>query len=216
MKKISILIADDHRLVRETWGIVLNSDPRFKVVAECRDASEAIEMTKTKEPRIVLMDIHMPHHSGLEATQEICRLCPSSKVIALTMYSQPEYAKKMLQLGASGYVTKNSSKEEMIQAILEVNRGNKYVCEEVRTMLTEELSADRKNVPDVFLLSKREVEIVQFVKEGLSSKRIADALHISSKTVQVHRHNILKKLKLKNCVSLVNYVNSQALMLKNY
>jgi DNA-binding NarL/FixJ family response regulator len=126
MSKINILIVDDHKLIRETWSYILNSDSRFQVIAECGDAQEAVELAKTKRPHVVLMDINMAPFSGLEATQRIRKISPGSKVIGVSMHSQPAYAKKMLQMGARGYVTKNSSKEEMIKAILEVNHGNKY------------------------------------------------------------------------------------------
>src|ERR1700682_788988 len=123
MSKINILIADDHKLIRETWSYILNSDPRFQVIAECGDALEAVELSKVKRPHIVLMDINMAPFSGLEATQRIRKISPGSKVIGVSMHSQPAYAKKMLQMGAKGYVTKNSPKEELIKAIMEVTHG---------------------------------------------------------------------------------------------
>ena len=208
MKKISILIAEDHRLVRETWATILGNDPRFEVVAECADTMDAIEKTRIQQPDIVLMDILMQPFSGIEATGEIARLSPNSRVVGLTMYSKPEYAKKMFQVGAWGYVTKNSSREEMVQAILDVKQGNRYVCNEVKELLSRQLAEEEK-VSQPVSLSKRESEIVEFVKKGFSSKKIADQLEISAKTVQVHRHNILKKLKLKNCVSAINFLNRQ-------
>src|SRR6201985_1254742 len=139
MNKINILIADDHKLIRETWSYILNSDTRFQVIAECGDAQEAVELAKTKRPHVVLMDINMTPFSGLEATQRIRKISPGSKVIGVSMHSQPAYAKKMLQMGAKGYVTKNSSKEEMIKAILEVNSGNKYLCEEIKAIIADQL-----------------------------------------------------------------------------
>ena len=132
MEKISILIADDHKLIRETWSFILNNDSRFVVVAECCDSEQAVEMARTKKPQIVLMDINMTPISGFEATEKIRKVSPGSKVIGVSMHSQPAYAKKMLQIGARGYVTKNSSKEEMITAILEVHAGNKYICDEIK------------------------------------------------------------------------------------
>src|SRR4028119_78418 len=132
MDKISILIADDHKLIRETWSYILNSDSRFHVVAECGDAEEAIEMAKNKRPNIILMDINMTPISGFEATEKIRKFSPGSKVIGVSMHSQPAYAKKMLQMGARGYVTKNSSNEEMVRAIIEVYKGNKFICDEIK------------------------------------------------------------------------------------
>src|SRR6202048_251262 len=179
MSKINILIADDHKLIRETWSYILNSDPRFQVVAECADAQEAVEMSKAKRPHIVLMDINMAPFSGLEATQKIRKISPSSKIIGISMHSQPAYAKKMLQMGARGYVTKNSSKEEMINAILEVNYGNKYICEEIKNIISEQLLNEKEDAPNINALTEREMQIIQYIKEGLSSKEIATGLNIS-------------------------------------
>lgn len=204
MEKISILIADDHKLIRETWSFILNNDSRFTVVAECGDSEQAVEMARTKKPQIVLMDINMTPISGFEATERIRKVSPGSKVIGVSMHSQPAYAKKMLQIGARGYVTKNSSKEEMITAIMEVNAGNKYICDEIKNNISELVLEENKDVPNVNALTEREIQIINLIKEGQSSKEIALNLNISLKTVEVHRHNILKKLKLKNSASLVN------------
>jgi len=198
MGKITILIADDHKLIRETWTYILNSDDRFEVVAECGDAEQAVELAKELSPNIVLMDINMPPFNGFEATEQIRKVSPESKVIGVSMHSQPAYAKKMLQVGARGYVTKNSSKEEMFNAITEVYSGNKYVCDEIKTIISDQLLDDNQDVPSVNSLTEREMQIIHHIREGHSSKEIATHLDISLKTVEVHRHNILKKLKLKN------------------
>lgn len=210
MEKISVLIADDHKLIRETWSYILNNDARFMVVAECGDSEQAVEMSKLKRPNIVLMDINMTPISGFEATERIRRVSPVSRIIGVSMHSQPAYAKKMLQIGARGYVTKNSSREEMIRAILDVHNGNKYICEEIKNNISELILEENRDVPNVNALTEREIQIINLIKEGLSSKEIATHLAISLKTVEVHRHNILKKLKLKNSASLVNFINSSA------
>ncbi|HLY69668.1 MAG TPA: response regulator transcription factor [Puia sp.] len=210
MSKISILIADDHKLIREIWSYILNNDSRFQVVADSGDAAEAVELAKKTHPNVVLMDINMHPFSGLEATQKIRKISPSSKIIGLSMYSQPAYAKKMLQLGASGYVTKNSSKEEMIEAIITVNNGDKYICSEIKNIISDQILDEKISSPNINTLTEREMQIINFIKQGSSSKEIASLLAISLKTVEVHRHNILKKLKLKNSASLVNFVNTTA------
>jgi DNA-binding NarL/FixJ family response regulator len=210
MQKVSILIADDHKLIRETWSYILNNDPRFEVVAECGDSEQAVEVARTKRPQIILMDINMTPISGFEATEKIRKVSPASKIIGVSMHSQPAYAKKMLQIGARGYVTKNSSKEEMIKAILEVHNGNKYICDEIKNNISELVLEENKDTPNVNALTEREIQIINLIKEGFSSKEIASQLNISLKTVEVHRHNILKKLKLKNSASLVNFINNTA------
>ncbi len=207
MEKITVLIADDHKLIRETWSFILNGDPRFQVVAECGDSENAVEMTRQKHPNIVLMDINIMPISGFEATERIRKVSPKTRVIGVSMHSQPAYAKKMLQIGAKGYVTKNSSKEEMIMAILEVHAGNRYICDEIKNNISELVMDDTRDTPNVNALTEREIQIINLIKEGQSSKEIASNLNISLKTVEVHRHNILKKLKLKNSASLVNFIN---------
>ena len=211
MKKISILIADDHKLIRETWAYILNSDSRFEVIATCGNAEEAIEIAKAKLPDVILMDINMTPVSGLEATQQIRKILPTAKIIGVSMHSQPAYARKMLQIGGRGYVTKNSSKQEMIQAILDVNDGKKFICEEIRNIISDQLLDEKEgSATTINALTEREMQIIGLIKEGNSSKEIAIGLNISLKTVEVHRHNILKKLKLKNSASLVNFINTRA------
>jgi DNA-binding NarL/FixJ family response regulator len=210
MNKIRILIADDHKLIRETWSYILDSDPRFLVIGQCGDAEEAVEFARIKHPDVILMDINMSPISGLEATQRIRKISPASKIIGVSMHSQPVYAKKMLQMGARGYVTKNSPKEEMIKAILEVSQGNKFICEEIKNIISDQLLDENENTPNINSLTEREMQIINLIKEGQSSKEISINLNISLKTVEVHRHNILKKLKLKNSASLVNFINTSA------
>ena len=210
MEKITVMIADDHKLIRETWSYILSNDDRFEVIAECGDSEHAVEVARDKKPQIVLMDINMMPISGFEATERIRKVSPVSKVIGVSMHSQPAYAKKMLQIGARGYVTKNSSREEMIKAILEVQEGNKYVCEEIKNNISELILEENKDVPNVNALTEREIQIINLIKEGQSSKELAAQLNISLKTVEVHRHNVLKKLKLKNSASLVNFINNTA------
>jgi len=211
MEKITILLVDDHKLIRESWSFILNNDSRFIVIGETSSGEEAIEIAKEKRPQIVLMDVNMSPLNGFEATKQIRKFSPGSKVIGISMHSMPAYARRMLQMGAMGYVTKNSSKDEMMAAIVEVNNGKKYVCEEVKNILAHQELEQVSDQPDMNVLSKRELEIVQLIKEGLSSKEVALQLDISLKTVEVHRYNILKKLNLKNTASLVNFINAQGL-----
>lgn len=211
MDKITILLVDDHKLIRDSWSFILNSDDRFKVVGETSDAEELVSLAKEKKPRIVLMDINMSPVNGFEATKLVRQYSPGSKVIGISMHSMPAYARKMMQIGAMGYVTKNSSKDELMNAIVEVNGGKKYICEEVKNILAQQELEDENGKPDLNALSRRELDIVKLIKEGLSSREIAVRLDISLKTVEVHRYNILKKLNLKNTAALVNFINAQGL-----
>jgi DNA-binding NarL/FixJ family response regulator len=208
MNKINILIAEDHKLLRETMSFTLGADNRFKVVATCSTAEMAVELSSQLLPEVVIMDINLPVMDGFEATQLIRKMSPLSKILALSLYSQPSYAKRMFQHGAMGYVTKNSSSEEMIEAITTICEGKKYICQEVKNILTEHAIIGNRDKIGYHLLSNREIEIISFVKKGNSSKEIALSLGITSKTVEVHRYNILRKLNLKNSAALVNYINS--------
>lgn len=212
MERTTILLVDDHKLIRDSWSFILNSDPRFIVVGETSSGEEAIEIAREKRPKIILMDVNMSPINGFDATKQIHKISPDSRIIAVSMHTMPAYAKRMLQLGAMGYVTKNSSKEEMIKAIVEVSNGKKYICEEVKAILADqELEENSDRGGDMNDLSRRELDIIKLIKEGLSSKEIALQLDISLKTVEVHRYNVLKKLKLKNTAALVNYINAKGL-----
>ena len=209
---ISILIADDHKLIRETWTFILNRDSRFKVIGSCSNSEEAVKMSKQKHPNVVLMDINMIPFSGIEATRQIREVSPQSRIIGVTMHSQPAYAKKMLQIGASGYVTKNSSREEMVKAILEVSKGNKYICDEIKELISE-TSEDNSSQSAINTLTEREMDVINLIRQGSSSKDISVKLQISIKTVEVHRHNILKKLRLKNAASLIHFMNTSSALI---
>lgn len=187
---------------------MLGNDPRFEVLGDFGDPELAIEKTKSLQPNIVLMDINMAPITGFDATEQIRRFSPHTKIIGVSMHSQPAYARKMLQVGAHGYVTKNSSKDEMVKAILEVHKGNRYICDEVRNIISEQLNEPEADVQSIQSLTEREIQIIHLIKAGNSSKEIAQQLDISLKTVEVHRHNILKKLRLKNSAALVNFINS--------
>ena len=217
MEKIRILIAEDHKLIRETWTFILNNDSRFIVVASCSDSSEAVEIAAIKNPEIVLMDINMMPLNGFEATAQIATVSPETKVIGLSFYSELLFVKKMFAAGAKGYITKNSGREEMYEAILAVHSGDLYVCEEIRKQGFDVHAVpvmDSSNIGTLTdnsmgSLTNKEIQISQCIRQGLRSKDIAGRLSISIKTVEVHRHNILRKLQVRNSVSLVNVLNSK-------
>lgn len=211
MGKITVLIVDDHTLIRETWSFLLGRNENFEVIAEVGDGQKAIDIARDKRPNIVLLDINMTPLNGFDVLKMIRKQSPGSKVIAVSMHSQPAYAKKMLRMGAKGYVTKNSPRQEMLDAIMEVNNGNTYICQEVKNILSDQMLNEEDTAAGLNQLSEREIEVINQIRDGLSSKEIADRLAISIKTVEVHRHNILKKLKVKNTASLINYINSSGL-----
>lgn len=209
MKKIRILITDDHALLRETWGYLLKNDGRFEVVGECGSAEEAIMLSIKLHPDLVLMDIKLPGMNGIEATRQIRQFAPGTRILGLSLHNQPLLARKMIKMGATGYITKNSTAKEMIKAIMEVNNGNKYICEEIRNILSDQLLKCDQQSGGLQSLSERELQVIHCVRKGYSSKQIAEELKISLKTAEVHRYNILHKLNLKNSAALVNFINHQ-------
>jgi two-component system, NarL family, invasion response regulator UvrY len=203
------MIVDDHTLIRETWSSLLRTIPNFEIVGESGDGQQAAEMAKHTRPDIVLLDINMEPVNGFEVLKMIRRLSPASKIIGLSMRSEPAYAKKLIRLGAKGYVTKNSPRTEMLEAIEEVSNGNIYICQEVKAAISEQ-KKDGYRDQGVNALSGRELQVLRLLSAGGSSKDLATELGIAVKTVEVHRHNILRKLNLKNTLSLINFINSHA------
>lgn len=138
---IKLIIVDDHQMVRETWKMILQKDERLDVVADCGSAKEAIELAATLQPEIMLMDVNMAPVNGLQATAMIMKENPEIRIIGVSVNNEPSYARGMIQCGAKGYVTKHSTREEMIHAILEVHRGNTYICSEIREKMPEQQSS---------------------------------------------------------------------------
>jgi two-component system, NarL family, invasion response regulator UvrY len=129
---IKLIIVDDHQMVRETWKMILQKDERVDVIADCGSATEAIALAARLQPEIMLMDVNMAPVNGLEATAVIVKENPEIRIIGVSINNEPSYARSMMQCGAKGYVTKHSTREEMIRAILEVHQGNTYICSEIR------------------------------------------------------------------------------------
>jgi two-component system invasion response regulator UvrY len=213
IKKISIMLIDDHTLIRETWRALLSTIENMEIVAECGDGRLAGELAKNARPNIVLLDLNMKPMNGFEVLKIIRRLSPLSKIIGLSMRSEPVFAKKLLRLGAKGYLTKNSPRHEMIDAINEVNKGKIYICQEVQTLLSRQTSEGDNMTPDINCLSASELQLLSLWSDGDTSKEIAEKTGITVKTVEVHRHNILKKMKLKSTAALICYVQTHALEL---
>jgi two-component system, NarL family, invasion response regulator UvrY len=213
IKKISIMLVDDHTLIRESWRALLATVENMEIVAECGDGRLAGELAKNARPDIVLLDLNMKPMNGFEVLKIIRQLSPLSKIIGLSMRSEPVFAKKLLRSGAKGYLTKNSPRHEMIDAINVVNIGNTYICREVQALLSRRISEADNKTPDINCLSASELQVLSLLSSGDTSKEIAEKSGITAKTVEVHRHNILKKMKLKNTTALICYVQSHALEL---
>jgi DNA-binding NarL/FixJ family response regulator len=212
LRKKGIFILDDHKLFREMWRKVFAGHAELEIIGDCGEFNEGMEMIKAKRPDFLFLDINIQDASGIDAIPIVRKNSPGTKIIIVSMHNKVAYAKKILQLGAKAYVTKNSSYEEIFMAIEEVQKGNQYLCTEVKDLIARQVMNEEEEV-SFDQLSLREIEIVKAIVNGLSSKEIAVQLDISVRTVDTHRHNILKKLRLNSSASLVNYVNSKGIIL---
>ena len=206
MTVITVLLADDHPIVRQGLRHLLEGNPEFHVVGESGDGVETIHLIETLKPDILIVDMLMPGLNGLEVLRQAKKLSPSTHAIVLSMQSVNAYVVESLNLGADGYVLKETGPSEIINAIHTVIRGERFISEK----LVEHLQITGMNPVDVPLdsyqtLTPREREILQLIAEGRSSSEIGDVLFISSRTVEVHRSKIMKKLALHNMTELIRY-----------
>jgi len=213
MKKIRIAVVDDHKLIREMWSVLFATSPTIEIVGESGEFDEAIEMIKTQRPDIVLLDMNLQESSGFDAIPLIRKFCPGTRIIIVSMHNKPAYAKKVVKLGAKGYITKNSSRKEIFKSIDEVMAGRLYICTEIKDSLLEKTFNEEPGATTIKSLSIREIDIVKLLIKGYSSRQIGLNLCISSRTVDSHRHNILKKLHLKNTASLISFINGNDISL---
>ena len=202
MNKIRIIIADDHQLFRNGLKILLNSFPEFEVAGEASNGREFLELLKSVQADIALMDINMPEMDGIEATRKGIRINPGLSVIALSMYGEEEYYYKMVDAGARGFLLKDSDISEVKEAILTVVKGGSYFSQELLYHVIQKIK-HREQETKSANLSKREKEILVKICEGLSNQEIAEALFISKRTVDKHRANLLGKTSSKNTASLI-------------
>lgn len=212
MKRIKVYLVDDHRMMLDMWNSLLSIDNRFSVVGISTDGRLALEEIKVKLPNVVLMDISMPGISGIDLTRTIKEKFPLTQVLAVSMHTNVLTIKQILSAGASGYMSKTSSFEEMAQAILSVYEGKHYIAEDIKNLIAEQMLGENEDNPvnRINSLTKRELEIISMIREGLSSHDIALKLFISQRTVEVHRYNIFKKLNVSNVVSMMKVLNQEA------
>jgi DNA-binding NarL/FixJ family response regulator len=206
----SILLADDHVMFRRGVRRIIQSISDVEVVGEAGDGFELLELLKKTSPRLIILDISMPNLRGLEATREIKIINPDVKVLILTMHKDKEYLYHAFSAGAEGYLLKEDADSELISAIDTLRRGGTYISPLLSTQLADLFmqksrpGADQITSPRE-LLTTREREIIKLIAEGKSSKEVAELLFISSRTVQHHRANIMRKLNLKKTADLVKY-----------
>lgn len=211
MKKITVLLVDDHQLFREAWAYLFQKDSRFEVIGETSCAETVMQLVDEKSPDIILMDINMSPVDGFELTRRIMETNAAAKIIGISMHNMPAFVRQLLHAGAMGYVTKNTSMNEAILSITEVYNGRKYICREVRDAIALRKLGIIEPSDRINTLSDRELGVIRLIGEGLSSKEIAVRLELSVKTIEAHRYNILRKLNLKNTAALMSYINLHGL-----
>lgn len=207
MSKIRLLLVDDHEIVRAGLRMLFSAEPEVEIVGEASSGEEAVALVQTLQPEVVLMDVAMPGIGGVEATQRIKALHPKVAVLALTMHEDEEYFFEMLAAGASGYVPKRAAPDDLMSAIGIVRQGDVYIYPSLARLLVKDF-LQRSETGDPATreeLTPREQEVLTCIAEGYSNREIADTLVISVKTVDRHRENIMRKLKLHNRIELVKY-----------
>jgi len=206
--KVTIIIADDHRIFRKGLKSLLSEKEQIQVMAEADDGDEALEMARKHKPKIVIMDIGMPKMDGIEATRQIRERLPETEVIILSMHAKKAYIDQVLQAGAKGYVLKDSDEENLIAAINTVYNGGFYLDSPIADQVLSDYfggSAKRELKEQADPLSEREKEVLKLLAEGHSNQEVADILCISRKTVENHRAHIVRKTGVQGQVGLTKY-----------
>ena len=204
---ISILMADDHTLVRQSVASMLANEKDIQIVGEAANGREALSLCRSLKPDVVVMDVSMPDMNGIEATERIVAECPGTKVVGLSMHADSAFVARMLKVGASGYLLKNSALNELKVAVREAYAGRSYLSPAVTGQILESYvrNPDKAKEISISRLTLREREVLQLLAEGCSSKEIADHLSLSVRTVEHHRRQIMKSLGIKSVASLTKY-----------
>ncbi|UCD97831.1 MAG: response regulator transcription factor [Chloroflexota bacterium] len=214
---IKVVLADDHATLRDGLKVILEMEPNIEIIGEASNGREAVDQVSRLEPDVVVMDISMPELTGIEATRKITQNCPNTGIIILSMHSTAEHVFQALQAGARGYLLKDSASRDVVDAVLTVASGKRYLSEPVtNTLVTDYLqqhdALQEKSVLES--LSQREREILPLVLEGKSSVEIGKLLFLSPKSVETYRSRIMHKLEVKDMISLVKFAVQHNLMPK--
>lgn len=208
MGKIRVVLADDHTLFRQGIRTLISAEPDIEVVGEAANGSEAVERTNETRADLVLMDIGMPGLSSFEATRQIRKNRPETKILFLTMYDDEDYLVEGMEVGASGYVLKDSPAAQLLSAMRDVIRGGSYLSPRMLSQLVDDFRSRIKSanrLPRFATLTAREREVLKILAEGNSVKEIACDLNLSVKTVEAHKFNLMRKLDIHNKAQLVQY-----------
>ena len=216
MKKITVLLADDHRIVREGFRSLLKQERDIEVVGEAETGREAVELTRKLAPAVVVMDIAMPSLNGMEATRQIRKQFPETHVLILSAHSDAAYVEQVVEFGAAGFLLKQTSSAALAAAIREVHKGNTYFSPTVSQTLNGrgEPSLDREGDlrKKTNRLSPREVEVLQLIAEGKPNKQVSTELGVSFKTTDKHRQNLMRKLNIHDVAGLTRYAIAQGII----
>ncbi|NLT22368.1 MAG: response regulator transcription factor [Syntrophorhabdus sp.] len=205
--KIRIVVADDHKIMREGLKALIDKQPDMEVAAEAQDGLTATKLARKLLPHVIIMDIGMPEMNGIDATREIVAENKDIKIIALSMHSDRRFVLEMLKAGASGYLLKDSAFEELVTAVHTVMTGQSYLSPRITDIVVKEyLHNLPRNESSAFtILTQREREVLQHLAEGKSTKQIASTLNLSVKTVETHRQQIMDKLQIRSVAELTKY-----------
>ncbi len=212
---ITVLLAEDHMIVREGLRHLLDTEQDIKVIGEAANGRLAVAMTLKLRPAVVIMDIAMPLLNGLEATRQIRQAIPDAKILILSAHSDDAYVDKVISLGASGYLIKQTSAQFLSEAIRDIAQGKTFFSPSIGKRLKKHQteSVDRKGLPKIRVgLSSREMEVLQLIAEGSANKQIASELDISIKTVEKHRDHLMQKLDIHDTASLTRYAIAEGVI----
>ena len=209
-EQITVLLADDHALVRQGLKILLEREPGLEIVAEAGDGREVLELVEGCQPEIAVLDISMPRLNGLEAARRIAKISPETRVILLSMYRSPEYVREAIRTRVRGYILKENAAEELVKAIREVACGGYHFA----SPILEEIVASAHGLSEskLDLLTPREREVLQLIAEGHTTEEISKIIHRSPETVRSHRASLMKKLGLHNVAELVRFALASGLL----
>ena len=210
---ITIILVDDHKILRQGLRTLLAREPDMEVVAEADDGRDAVRLARELSPQVMIMDVGMPDLNGIEATRQVLQESPGTKVVALSMHSDRRFVINMIKAGASGYLLKDSAFEELAIAIRTVMARKTYLSQEIAHVLVQDYvqGGTRDEASAFSVLSAREREVLQLMAEGKTNRQIAEALHVSPKTVDTHRQQIMNKLNIHNIVELTKYAIREGL-----
>jgi two-component system nitrate/nitrite response regulator NarL len=215
---IRVVLADDHVFVRDGIKSLLENEANIEVVGEATDGLEALKTVEINKPDLLILDIRMPNMTGIEVVEKLRSENNMVKIVMLSMHESEEYVLKSIRAGADGYLLKGSSKEEFLKALHTVANGGKYFSGDISSILINQLSnpvasiEPKQTLEEEQLITKREKEILKLLLSGKGNKEIAEALDISKRTAEVHRFNLMKKLKVKNLMELSNKATEYSLI----